>query len=242
MDDGSAQPGHRSVLAFSVPKRGDGINEDRWKCLPDGTTCALSDGASVSYDPGPWADTLVERFLVDPSVSPSWIAAAAQDCLGSYDRESMEWMQQAAFDRGSFATLVGVVWPAGDQSLRVFGLGDSIVALVRDNVLTITHPLTSPSEFDRSPTLLSTNPLENLTFTDEVIADCWRTIEGDAGSEHVCLLMTDALGRWLLEDPHSSRLSRLLEVGDQAHFADFIEVERAEGRLKRDDSTLIIVR
>lgn len=242
MDDGSLQPASRSVLSFSVPKREDAINEDRWRSTPDGTICALSDGASVSFESGIWAELLVERFVTDANVSSSWVDGAGRQYLGKFDRETMGWSQQAAFDRGSFATLVGVIWPPDQPFLRIFAIGDSIAAFVRGNSFAGSYPLTSHLDFDRSPTLLSTNPIENPTISDEVIAAGWQTFEVDANSQTIALLMTDALGRWLLEDPHSSRLSRLLEIGDQAHFANFIDVERAEGRLKRDDSTLIILR
>lgn len=242
MDDGSLQPASRSVLAFSVPKRDDAINEDRWCFSSDGTICALSDGASISYDPAPWADLLVERFVSDPHITHSWLDDAVREYLTKYDRENMEWMQQAAFDRGSFATLVGIIWPAGQSSLRAFAIGDSIVALVCDGIFADSYPLTNHLEFDQPPTLLSTSRLENSSFSDEAMVGYWRTVEIEPSSQQIALLMTDALGRWLLEDPHSSRLSRLLEIGEQAHFANFIEVERAEGRLKRDDSTLIILR
>ncbi|MGE3335521.1 MAG: hypothetical protein AB7I36_17900 [Rhodospirillaceae bacterium] len=241
MNDGLLSPTTRSVLAFSVPKREDATNEDRWRIASDGTICALCDGASISYDPAPWADQLTERFVTDPNITRLWLDDAVSEYLKKYDRENMEWMQQAAFDRGSFATLVGIIWPTGQASLRTFAMGDSIVALVGDNTFLGSYPLTSHLEFDQPPTLLSTNHLENSGFSDEAIAGCWHTFEFDADSHQVALLMTDALGRWLLEDPHSSRLSRLLEIGDEAHFANFIEVERAEGRLKRDDSTLIIL-
>jgi hypothetical protein len=55
------------------------------------------------------------------------------------------------------------------------------------------------------------------------------------------LLMTDAIGRWLLDEPSPARVSMLLDLQDDRSFGEFIERERSEGRLKRDDSTLIVV-
>jgi hypothetical protein len=37
---------------------------------------AISDGASVSFDSGPWAAILARRFTEDPNVSREWIEAA----------------------------------------------------------------------------------------------------------------------------------------------------------------------
>jgi hypothetical protein len=53
--------------------------------------------------------------------------------------------------------------------------------------------------------------------------------------------MTDALGRWLLEQSTSERASQLLDIHDSAAFADFVQLERNEGRMHRDDSTLVVI-
>ena len=55
------------------------------------------------------------------------------------------------------------------------------------------------------------------------------------------LCMTDALGHWLLshrnDDP--SPISILRKVRTPSEFARFVRDERAAGRMKRDDTTLI---
>src|SRR5216683_4285697 len=99
--------------AFSVQKRDDTANEDHWRASPDGRICAVSDGASVSFDPGPWASILARRFIEDPGVSREWIQSAIAEYGIAHDRESMPWMLQAAFDRGSFATLLGIAFSPG---------------------------------------------------------------------------------------------------------------------------------
>src|ERR1700730_4621384 len=94
----------KRLYAFTVQKRDDSANEDQWCESPDGMICAVSDGATVSFDSGPWAAILTRRFTNDPNVSYDWIQAAIGEFGVAHDRETMPWMQQAAFDRGSFGT------------------------------------------------------------------------------------------------------------------------------------------
>jgi hypothetical protein len=55
------------------------------------------------------------------------------------------------------------------------------------------------------------------------------------------LCMTDALGHWLLSqrDRDPSPIGLLRRVSTPKAFARFVREERAAGRMKRDDTTLI---
>jgi len=68
----------------------------------------VSDGASVSFDSASWSRILARRFAQHPQFDPDWVAQAIADYAKLHDRDSLPWMQQAAFDRGSFASLLGV--------------------------------------------------------------------------------------------------------------------------------------
>jgi hypothetical protein len=234
------RPPWRVQRAFSLPKRNGEPNEDKWRESSDGTICAMSDGASVSFDPGSWAEILVSRFIDDSSVSRDWLAAAVAEYRSSYNRETMVWMQQAAFDRGSFATLLGVVWSTDCRNIRVIAIGDSLLAFVDGRDLVQTIPYIEPSDFDQSPRLLSTNPVENLALDDEALAEAWHDLNITSHQAPALLLMTDAIGRWLLDQPDARRVSVLLDMSDDAAFEQFVERERVEGRLRKDDSTLVI--
>ena len=97
----------RLPLAFSVPKREDQNNEDSFRRSAKGVY-ALSDGASVSFDSASWARILVRRYTRDPEFTREWLSAAIAEFRKLYDRDSLPWMQQASFDKGSFASLLGV--------------------------------------------------------------------------------------------------------------------------------------
>jgi hypothetical protein len=235
-----ARPKSRLPLAFSVPK-GEGHNEDSFHRSAKGVY-ALSDGASVSFDSASWARILVRRYTQNPEFSREWLSAAIAEFRKLYDRDSLPWMQQASFDKGSFASLLGVRVVDQGRLIQVFSIGDSLAVLCDGDCIKATFPLSAASEFNASPQLLCTNPAQNA-FLDEVdfsynlVAD-W-TFRGL--SEPALLCMTDALGYWLLSqrDHDRSPISVLRKLRTPSAFAHFVQEERAAGRMKRDDTTLI---
>jgi hypothetical protein len=231
----------RVLRMFSIPKREDTCNEDRACVSDDGAVCAVSDGASVSFDSGPWAEILARRFVNNQDISKLWIEAAIQEYRSAYDRETMSWAYQAAFDRGSFATLLGIVCASDGRGVKAFAFGDTLLAFTDSGKVVRTLPYVQPDEFDQSPRLISTNPLENNSVDDEALSDSWHELTVVSHDAPTLLLMTDAIGRWLLEQPESDRARQLLDIPDAATFASFVDCERVEGRMKRDDSTLVVV-
>jgi hypothetical protein len=235
------RPKARLPLAFSIPKADDKHNEDRFHRSTKGVY-ALSDGASVSFDSASWAAILVRRYAKNPEFTRAWLAAAIAEFAKLYDRDSLPWMKQASFDRGSFASLLGVRFVDGGRLIQVLSIGDSIAVLCDGDRIAATFPISAASEFGRSPQLLCTNPTQNV-FLDkldldyDLVAD-W-SFRGLAQPALLC--MTDALGHWLLSrrDDDPSPISLLRQVRTADAFARFVRAERAAGRMKRDDTTLI---
>jgi hypothetical protein len=231
----------RLPLAFSVAKVDGTHNEDQFHRSRKGIY-ALSDGASVSFDSASWARILVRRYAKKPEFTREWLSAAIAEFSKLYDRDSLPWMKQASFDRGSFASLLGVRIVDGGRLIQVLSIGDSIAVLCDGDRITASFPLSVPSEFTRSPQLLCTNPAENV-FLDKLDVDYDLVADWTfRGLERPALLcMTDALGHWLLsrrdDDPSPISLLRKLRTADA--FARFVIEERAAGRMKRDDTTLI---
>jgi hypothetical protein len=232
----------RLPLAFTVPKVfEDQRNEDSFHRSRKGVY-ALSDGASVSFDSASWARILVRRYARNPDFTHAWLAAAIAEFRKLYDRDSLPWMQQASFDRGSFASLLGVRMIDEGRLIQVFSIGDSLAVLCDGDCIKATFPLAKASEFTRSPQLLCTNPVQNA-FLDKVeinydlVAD-W-TFRGLKQPALLC--MTDALGHWLLSrrDDDPSPISILRKVRTPSAFVRFVKDERSAGRMKRDDTTLI---
>jgi hypothetical protein len=53
--------------------------------------------------------------------------------------------------------------------------------------------------------------------------------------------MTDALGQWLLTDPTANAIERIDALHSPRAFERFVDEERSAKRLKRDDTTLLVL-
>jgi hypothetical protein len=227
--------------AFTVPKVEGQRNEDRYQRSSKGVF-ALSDGASISFDSAAWARILVRRFAQEPEFSREWLSAAIAEFGKLHDRESLPWMQQASFDKGSFASLLGVRILDENRLIQVLAIGDSLAVLCDGDRIKCTFPYSTALQFEQSPQLLCTNLAENAFLnnadrSDELYAD-WTF----GGLEQPALLcMTDALGQWLLswKEPDQSAIAILRNIRTQGEFARFVRTERKAGRHRRDDTTLI---
>jgi hypothetical protein len=238
---GEARSRSRLPLAFSVPKGEDWKNEDSFHRSTKGVY-ALSDGASVSFDSASWSRILVRRYARKPEFTTKWLNAAIAEFRKLYDRNNMSWVQQASFDKGSFASLLGVRVVDEGRLIQVFSIGDSLAVLCDGDRIAATFPFAAASEFSRSPQLLCTNPMQNV-FLDKVDFDYDLVADWSfAGLERPALLcMTDALGHWFLSqrDRGRSPINVLRKLKTAKAFARFVAEERAAGRLKRDDTTLL---
>lgn len=202
---------------------------------------AVSDGASESYCSGKWARILVNRFVDRQGVDRDWVASAIAEYNGHFNRDAMGWSAQAAFDRGSFATLLGLVFVSGGVSARIISIGDSLAALVDEGRLVGSYPFQDPEQFRANPLLLSTVMERNAQLMEPGALKHLTTEWQLAGLRHPrILLMTDAIGAWLLAAPEA-RLGQLLELRSRSAFAALISSERAARRMKRDDTTLLVL-
>lgn len=231
------------VAAFTTPKRlGDQApNEDAYDLSADHHTVAVSDGASESFDPALWARTLVQYFVEHPRFHKHWLRSAVNRYIAAVDCTSLPWYAEAAYERGSFATLLGVCIKCDSSRAIVLAIGDSLAVLANGANLLCTHPYKTSEEFRSNPLLLSTKMDRNEAFTQQVKRRSLFTVWPlNTLAAPRLMLMTDAMGAWLLEDP-LQRVSQLLSISSDAQFADFVERERAAGRMRRDDSTLLIL-
>jgi hypothetical protein len=229
-------------LAFSVPKADGQPNEDSYQRSQRGVV-ALSDGASVSFDSASWSRILVGQFAHNPNFSRGWLSAAIDQFSKKYNRDELPWMQQAAFDQGSFASLLGVRFLKGGQRIQVFAVGDSLAVLCDGDHIKATFPYSQASEFNQRPQLLSTNPAEN-TFIDDSDFSYSRFEDWSFGKlkRPTLFCMTDALGQWLLSSANrQSAIAKIRGLRTQRDFKRFVSSERASARMRRDDTTLLAI-
>lgn len=232
----------RVDFAVTVPKDIErrALNEDAWAIDESVTRVAVSDGASESFDSRAWATLLVNTYITNPAFSAEWLASVLKAYLTTVDYESLSWSKQAAFDRGSFATLLALE-VAPNSDVEVLALGDSVAFHLRGDELLASFPYTTPQEFDARPQLLATIAAGNAFiaepgFFGRNTSRTWHVQTGD-----VILLATDAVSQWALSEqlPDQTALSYLRTVASLEGFeAEVLELRR-QGRIRVDDSTLV---
>ncbi|MEQ1934183.1 MAG: hypothetical protein ABL962_09950 [Fimbriimonadaceae bacterium] len=164
------------------------------------------------------------------------LAAAVRQFNADFDRATMSWSAQAAFDRGSFATLLGVQVD-DKRGATILGIGDSLAVLADGEEVRETFPYSSPEQFQAHPLLLSTILERNGTLLEQQPITRW-SFEGMTAPRILC--MTDALGAWLLTD-RAGRLPILLALTSRFEFEALVVGERSQATMRRDDTSLLIL-
>ena len=209
------------------------LNEDACAYSNVNGVFAVSDGASESFDSRRWARILVRRYVRRPRVDEAWLKRAIAEYDTAFDRASLSWSAQAALDRGSFATLSGLIFTPTGVSL--LGIGDSLTVLDDGTEICSTFPYVEPDEFRANPLLLSTIFDRNVAVLGGDFGVNWRVDSG-----HTVFCMTDAIGAWLLSD-RSERMGLLRNLRSRAEFVALVESARADGIMRRDDTTLLVI-
>lgn len=236
----------RVRFSGSVPKDPGSpeSNEDKLAFSEDGSRLALCDGASESFDSKAWASILAMKFAQDPKVDQDWVASALSDYNSLHDFATMSWSKQAAFERGSFATLLGVEEDAAHQSVDILAIGDSTALLASGESLVAAWPFSDPERFRERPTLLSTISANNgFVGIGGFWTESGTTFHLAGIEEPILICMTDALSEWALRQalPGGKGLGELLSISTEEDLRVLVERERAEKRMKIDDSTLILL-
>ena len=176
---------------------------------------------------------IVSRYVRRPVIDEAWLAHVIASYHAAFDRAAMSWSAQAAFDRGSFATLLGLRFdPSG---VSILGIGDSLAVLDEGAEIRATFPYNEPEQFRANPLLLSTIHDRNAAILGADFTTHWRL---DGTSKLFC--MTDAIGAWLLSD-RPERMARLRALQTRAEFVALVEDARADGTMRRDDTTLLVI-
>jgi hypothetical protein len=217
------------------------LNEDAYrpKHLYSEGPFVLSDGASESYDARSWSHLLVRRYRHQPQFDEQWIARAVQHYTMRRNPANLSWSKQAAFERGSFATLLAIHIRNGATQAEVIAVGDSIAVLGTSGSFCASFPYTSADQFKSEPLLISTrSDCNNCLFESD--PSRFRAIWKLGPLRTNLMAMTDALGAWLLTEPES-RFPILASLRSRSAFAKLVETERSADRMRRDDTTLLVL-
>lgn len=219
-------------------------NEDVLRFSEDVESLALCDGATESFDSRTWANIVAASFLRTREFSMASLDEAIREYRESFQSAQLSWAQQAAFERGSFSTLLGVCYSKELKSLRVSAVGDTLCALIEGEDVLSTFPYTNPADFDNRPRLLSTIAEQNDGLFDDAGLVGQRAswlLDADLSRQLLC--MSDALGRWFLECNARGDVDsvRALLSCDEESFSAFVIEQRQEHALKADDTTLVVI-
>jgi hypothetical protein len=246
----------RAIFAGTVPKdfTYPESNEDKLDVCDARRVYVMSDGASESYNSKLWAEVLVKQAGSGALRPPftRWLKHAIAQYDERSDLANLSWSQEAAFARGSFASLLVVI--LHDDRIQVIGIGDTIVVLVVNNRIEHSFPYEDFEQFRQRPHLLSTVRSRHSTqfFRDALrslidrscsqsgCSACWSY---PLSSDAILICATDAIGEWLLrkDDQADDRLRRIVSVRTQEDLTELVEKARFEDRMRRDDSSLILI-
>ena len=203
---------------------------------------AISDGASESFDSKNWARLLADHFVQNSKLNASWLNNAVKTYLDKFDQAQMSWSMQAAFERGSFATLLGIEHFTEDETVEISGIGDSIAVLLDGVNFVDSFPYKSAEQFEQRPELFCTNNKLNSCFysPDFFSQHCkeWNTKDI---KEPVVLCMTDALGEWAFRNVREGQpmWHTLSKINSALDLKELVMGERITKKMCIDDVTLL---
>jgi hypothetical protein len=153
---------------------------------------------------------------------------------GANQPKATAWYAEEKARDGAFSSLLGLIIDRGRW--RALAIGDSCLFLVRSGKVERAFPLVRAAEFSNRPVLLSSVARANQRVWDEVRVD-----EGELQGKDQLLLMTDALAQWFLVEAEMGRRpwAALARAVTQESFAAFVDMLRASGALRNDDTTLV---
>jgi len=232
------------VFAGVVPKELEYPDNNEDASVIDKNAVAVSDGASESFDAKGWAQILVRKYINRARFRESWLVGAIEEYSILHDRETLSWSKQASFDRGSFATLLGIEFHKGSNSVDVLAIGDSLAVLISNGRVVESYPYTTFEDFNQNPELLSTNHFQNDFIKHQDFIST-HSVAWDLQSlkKPLLLCITDALGKWFLRTYRSDPtvLESLLSFRTQSEMQEFITALRKNKAIRTDDTTLVVI-
>ena len=246
----------RVKQVLSVPKEINypESNEDFFNMQVNGFSCALSDGASESYDSKTWAKLLCQTFVefsrkklignfYKYKQTSKLITSARSKFLESFSQQSLSWSQQAAFDRGSFASLVGII--DHGKSVEILAIGDTIALWQSTEESINSHFLKNSSEFANQPLLISTRKSsDDVFFPQENIRWSSKKIKKKEIHDNSIFLLTDAIAVKVLDLVKDGEMTFALNIlkKNYVDFQTWLLLERKNKRIKTDDTTIVWIK
>ncbi len=236
---------------FWLPRSGNAPEEYEDASAADAAAgrFALADGASDTSFADLWARLLVEQFVAQaPLDLADWtdaLPALQQRWRTAVDGLTMPYYAKAKFDRGAFATFLGVVLgevAEGGVEWRAVAVGDTCLFHSRGNQLLRAFPLDESGKFNDRPPLVGSRASPKHDREKLSVYAHGQARIGDR-----LWLVTDALARWCLAefegggDPWGQFESLRAAANPGGQFAAWLQRLRDARKLQDDDATLLAV-
>lgn len=230
-----------SVFSVSKDLERTELNEDAFHSDIEGGAFALSDGASESYDSQTWARMLVLKYVESQNFNGEWVSDAQQAYQASVDFNALSWSKQLAYERGSFATLLGLKALNEGKVAEIFSIGDSLAVHIRNGICVSSFPFQHPEQFDARPELLATLRHQNKFTQDDQFVVSDHSEKWDLMDKDLIFMFTDAVGQWFLREKNFefNAIEILNKITTEIEFQSLIVTMRGEKRMKLDDSTML---
>jgi len=224
--------------------------QDAWSADACQGVVAVADGVTNAIFSGAWARLLVEAIVAEAPQPAgdwdwtAWLAPLRRRWSETIDQAALPWFQRAKMAVGAFATVVWIELdpPPPDAPdeypCRAFAVGDSCLLHLREGRLLWSFPLEHPAQFDSYPSAIGSIDLQR----DPQIR--LSALQLTVRSGDVLLLATDAVAAWALEacrQPTPPDWQRYWDLPAEA-WRDEVQARRAEGAMRCDDATLVLVR
>jgi hypothetical protein len=216
----------------------------------------VADGATEGVLAGEWASIVLKALsntatdiqcaddvtpLFDKAVQKWGLFKRLRTLNGTKALTSLpEWLEEEAVARGAFATAC-VGWFSENGDWIGAAIGDSCVFHLRQDKLVEAWPLSTSTEFNNSPYLVSSEAACNIDLAQHI-----KIRRSQWQREDHFYFATDALACWILKqhEEQASPWNKLVNFDPRAapdEFAGFVESIRDAGEIRNDDTTLVRV-
>lgn len=214
-------------------------NEDLAIWLADRQTAAVLDGATESFAAQRWVTIVGEQWRQETNFD---LKLAQERYAQEVGELPLDWAQDQAAQRGSFTTFASVEPAKG--GLKATVIGDSAILLLKNDEIRSAYPFSLPGDYTSVPDALPSRD-DLLTAGLELWKSGTWIIPLEPASIDCVILATDAVAVWLLVENMEERTLRIHQArqcADNDEWAELVLAERAAGKIKSDDSTMVVLR
>ncbi len=231
------------LSGFSIARAGatPEENEDAitWQLAGDNDCLmAVSDGAGETSFARMWAWLLVDSAaeLTQPGSGDKVLEALQGQWCRAVGSKVLPWYAEEKAMKGAFATFLACRISRTEEGYdyTATAIGDSCLFHLRQGLVLDSYPLSDPREFDYRPFLVGARG--PFPFEKQGLGKQGFLQPGDE-----LWLVTDALARALLEQPHTLpvELAEIPFSNGSSAIEEMVQRLRAEKRIKNDDTSMV---